>query len=50
MRSTCDSSPRAGYDGHKRKRCSKVHMAVDALGPPFEVHITPADEQERDFR
>ncbi|MEM5316948.1 IS5 family transposase [Paraburkholderia sp. JHI869] len=47
LQSTCESSPRAGYDGHKRKRGSKVHMAVDTLGLLLAVHITPANEQER---
>ncbi|MBB5421789.1 transposase [Paraburkholderia sp. JPY158] len=31
LQSTCESGPRAGYDGYKRKRGSKVHMAVDIL-------------------
>ena len=26
IQSTCESGPRAGYDGYKRKRGSKVHM------------------------
>jgi transposase len=47
LQSTCESGPRAGYDGHKRKRGSKVHMAVDTLGLLLAVHITPASEQER---
>lgn len=29
LQSTCESGPRAGYVGYKRKRRSKVHMAVD---------------------
>src|SRR5215471_12923763 len=41
------SGPRAGYDGYKRKRGSKVHMAVDTLGQLLAVHVTPANEQER---
>lgn len=47
LQSSCESGPRAGYDGYKRKRGSKVHMAVDTLGHLLAVHITPADEQER---
>jgi hypothetical protein len=47
LQSTCESGPRAGYDGYKRKRGSKVHMAVDTLGLLLAVHITPASEQER---
>ncbi len=33
----------AGCDSYKRRRGSKVHMAVDTL----TVHVTPANEQER---
>ncbi|MEM5390047.1 IS5 family transposase [Paraburkholderia phymatum] len=47
MQSTCESGPRAGYDGYKRKRGSKVHIAVDTLGHLLAVHVTPANEQER---
>lgn len=47
LQSRCESGPRAGYDGYKRKRGSKVHMAVDTLGHLLAVHVTPADEQER---
>ncbi|WOD16978.1 IS5 family transposase [Paraburkholderia kirstenboschensis] len=47
LQSTCENGPRAGYDGYKRKRGSKVHMAVDTLGLLLAVHITPANEQER---
>jgi transposase len=47
LQSTCESGPRAGYDGYKRKKGSKVHMAVDTLGQLLAVHVTPANEQER---
>jgi transposase len=47
LQSACESGPRAGYDGYKRKRGSKVHMAVDTLGQLLAVHVTPANEQER---
>src|SRR5262245_42587475 len=43
-----ESGGRAGYDGHKRRQGSKVHMAVDTLGHSLALHVTPADEQERD--
>jgi transposase len=36
-----------GYDGAKRKRGSKVHMAVDTLGHLLALHVTPANEQDR---
>ena len=47
MQSTPESGARAGYDGHKRKKGSKVHMAVDTLGHLLALHVTPANEQER---
>jgi transposase len=47
IQSTCESGPRAGYAGYKRKRGSKVHIAVDTLGQLLAVHVTPANEQER---
>jgi transposase len=48
MQSTVESGSRAGYDGYKRRKGSKVHMAVDTLGHLLAVHVTPANEQERD--
>jgi transposase len=47
LRSTPESGPRAGYDGAKRKRGSKLHLAVDTLGHLLAAHVTPADEQDR---
>src|SRR5215216_6316125 len=32
LQGTVESGPRAGYDGHKRKNGTKVHLAVDTLG------------------
>ncbi len=47
MQSSPESGGRAGYDGHKRRKGSKVHMAVDTLGHLLALHATPANEQER---
>src|SRR5271155_5136927 len=47
LRSTPESGSRAGYDGAKRKRGSKVHMAVDTLGHLLALHVTPADVGDR---
>ena len=33
--------------GAKRKRGSKVHMAVDTLGHLLALHVTPADIGDR---
>jgi transposase len=47
LRSTPESGPRAGYDGGKRKRGSKLHMAVDTLGHLLALHVTPANVDDR---
>ncbi len=47
MQSTPESGARAGYDGHKRTKGSKVHTAVDTLGHLLALYVTPANEQER---
>ena len=47
MRSTPESGARGGYDGHKKKKGSKVHAAVDTLGHLLALKITAANEQER---
>lgn len=46
--STPESGSRAGYDGAKRKKGSKVHAAVDTLGHLLALHVTPANAQDRD--
>ena len=47
LRSTPESGHRAGYDGAKRKKGSKVHVAVDTLGHLLALRVTPAAEQDR---
>lgn len=47
LQSTPESGADAGYDGAKRRKGRKVHMAVDTLGHLLALHITPANEQER---
>jgi transposase len=47
LQSTPESGARAGYDGAKRKRGSKVHAAVDTLGHLLALHATPASTQDR---
>jgi transposase len=47
LQSSCESGGRAGYDGAKRRRGSKVHMAVDTLGQLLALRVTPADEDDR---
>lgn len=48
LQSTPESGGRAGYDGAKRRKGSKVHAAVDTLGHLLALHVTPANEQDRD--
>jgi transposase len=45
--STPESGPRAGYNGHKRKKGSKLHLAVDTLGHLLALRVTPANVDER---
>ena len=47
LQSTPESGGRAGYDGAKRKKGSKIHAAVDTLGDLLTLHATPADAQDR---
>lgn len=48
LQGTLESGERAGFDGHKMKHGSKVHIAVDTLGHLLALVVTPANEQERD--
>src|ERR1700722_19162836 len=47
LQSTPESGGRAGYDGAKKKKGSKVHAAVDTLGNLLAMKVTAANEQER---
>jgi len=47
LQSSPESGGRAGYDGAKRRKGSKAHMAVDTLGHLLALHVTPADAQDR---
>src|SRR5712692_7097624 len=47
LQSTPESGARAGYDGAKRRKGSKLHAAVDTVGHLLAAHATPANEQER---
>jgi transposase len=47
LQSTPESGGRAGYDGAKKKKGSKIHAAVDTLGNLLALKTTPANEQER---
>lgn len=47
VRSTPESGLRAGYKGAKRKRGSKLHLAVDAPGHLLAQHVAPASVDDR---
>jgi transposase len=47
LRSTPESGHRGGYDGHKGKKGSKVHAAVDTLGHLLALRVSPANEDDR---
>jgi transposase len=47
LRSSPESGPRAAYDGAKRTKGSKLHLAVDTLGHPLALHVTPGNADER---
>ena len=47
VQSTPESGEHAGYDGAKRRKGSKVHVAVDTLGHLLTLLVTPANEQDR---
>lgn len=47
LQSTPESGARAGFDGHKKRKGSKLHAAVDTLGHLLAVKVTAANEQDR---
>lgn len=47
LQSTPESGARAGYDGAKRRKGRKVHLAVDTLGHLLALVVTAANEQDR---
>jgi transposase len=47
LQSTPESGARAGYDGAKKRKGSKVHAAVDSLGYLLALKVTPANAQDR---
>lgn len=47
LQSTPESGARAGYDGGKKRKGSKVHLAVDTVGHSLALLVTPANVDER---
>ena len=48
LQSTPESGARAGYDGAKRRKRSKVHITIDTLGHLLALTVTPADQGDRE--
>ena len=46
-RGTPESGQRAGWDGAKWRKGTKVHLATDTLGDLLALHVTPAHAQDR---
>jgi len=47
LQSTPESGHRAGCNGHKKQRVTKIHAAVDTLGHLLALCVTPANENDR---
>lgn len=47
LQSTPESGARAAYDGAKRRKGSKTHIALDTLGHLLTLLVTPASKQDR---
>lgn len=48
LQSTPESGGRAGYDGGKRRKGSKIHAAVDTMGNVITLLVTSGNEQDRE--
>ena len=48
LQSTPESGGRAGYDGAKRRKGSKIHAAVDTMGNVMTLLVTSGHEQDRE--
>jgi transposase len=47
LQSTPESGHRSAFNGHKHKKGSKIHMAVDTLGHLLALTVTAANQDER---
>lgn len=47
LKSSIESGHRATWDGHKRVKGSKIHIAVGSLGHLLAAVVMPANENER---
>jgi transposase len=47
LQGSIENGDRGGYDGHKKKKGTKLHLAVDTLGEFLALVVTPATAQDR---
>jgi transposase len=47
VQGSVENGDRGGYDGHQRKKGTKLHLAVDTLGQFLALVVTPANEGDR---
>jgi transposase len=47
LQGSIENGDRSGYDGHKKRKGSKLHLAVDTLGEFLALVVTPANAQDR---
>lgn len=47
LQGSVENGDRGGYDGAKKRKGSKLHLAVDTLGEFLALVVTPADEGDR---
>ena len=47
VQGSIESGARSGYDGHKKRKGAKVHLAVDTVGHLLAAHVSAANENER---
>lgn len=47
LQGSVENGDRGGYDGHKKRKGSKLHLAVDTLGEFLALVVTPANAQDR---
>ncbi|RIK45719.1 MAG: IS5 family transposase [Chloroflexi bacterium] len=48
LQGSVENGQRGRYDGHKKRKGTKLHLAVDTLGEFLALVVTPADAQDRE--
>jgi transposase len=47
LQGSVENGDRGGYDGHKKKKGTKLHLAVDTLGQFLAMVVTPSSDGDR---